>query len=128
MSSWGLAMTWIGEFDVLNKKMNGAKYSLPGRYLTDHFYFPIIPQLLRSGETSSTFLEFPLESLSGSIPPAWRCLGKRLKERGWGHMHCTKEVLQTSLCVYCCGPGEKSLYWKRVSESIWIHLVSIFIS
>lgn len=97
-----------------------------------NYHFRIRPQLLRSGETCPTFLDFSLESLSGSIPPAWRCLGKRLKERGWGHgwghVHCAKEVLQTSLCVYRCGQGEKSLYWKRVSESIWIHLVSIFIS
>lgn len=81
----GNSLGWNSYFDVLGKKINRAKCSVPGWYTTDHgisiFLSPISSGL---GETFPTSLWFSTESLSANTYPTFHQQqnnwGKKLKE------------------------------------------------
>lgn len=124
----GTVLDWNWYFDVLGKKINREKRLFHvGTRLAKWFPFSYHPSALGHGETSPTSLGFSPESSSENVPTFRQ--GKRWKEYGSDRCDSRKRGVINKPSVFIAWARTKnSLYWKHVFESIWIHLVSIFIS
>lgn len=129
----GNVLGWNSFFDVWGKKINKEK--LLGSRLVDdlpcNFHSPIIHQLWVMGKSLLPpwgFPQNPYQKTLTHLSPAteWSgiqkiCVGPLVMDG--------RKVLQKSLVCLLPEPRrENSLHWTHVSDSIWIHLVGIFIS